>query len=50
MLNKTMWNIFKNTGNINAYLYINDYNEQNLCERDIEMVINEQEIEIKALQ
>lgn len=32
MINKTMWNIFEETGNIEAFLYINEhdklYNEQ----------------------
>lgn len=27
MLNEIMWNIFKKTGNINAYLYMKDYEE-----------------------
>ena len=27
MLNKIMWNIFKETGNINAYLYVRECNE-----------------------
>lgn len=27
MLNKTMWNIFKETGNIYAYLYVKECNE-----------------------
>lgn len=27
MLNETMWNIFKETGNIYAYLYTKDYDK-----------------------
>jgi len=33
MLNKTMWNIFKETGNIYAYLYVKDYNKQ-YCDKN----------------
>lgn len=27
MLNKTMWNIFKQTGNVYAYLYVKQYDK-----------------------
>ena len=48
MLNKDMWNIFKETGNIYAYLYVNEYNK-NYCQENKDHSNKRAPLEIKEI-
>lgn len=37
MLNKTMWDIFKKTGNINAYLYLKEYEKYSFNKNNMQI-------------
>lgn len=37
MLNQTMWDIFKKTGNINAYLYLKEYDKYSFNKNNMQI-------------
>lgn len=49
MLNETMWNIFKETGNIEAYLYVSEYNKKYDQKQKNNTISKKEPLEIKEI-
>lgn len=49
MLNKTMWNIFKGTGNVYAYLYVKEYDENYNIESKDNKIAKRAPLEVKEI-
>lgn len=49
MLNKAMWNIFKETGNLYAYLYVKEYNKYYYSKNEDNTISDKSPLEIKEI-